>query len=481
MENIYKKSKKSFIWTTVSNGIKGGLGLLTLFVLTYYLGVEKMGIISILTVIYGFSETFVQFGISQSIIARENNTKKELTSIFWTNLVIGFFVFIIINLLALPISNFYNQPDLFLFIRVLSFIFLIEPLDLVFRAILEKNLDFSKLEKVNILRYSLFFLVVFILLSFNFGVISYVYGMIVSILISTLAFLFIFIRNKYWLPTFHYNFKEIKAHYSFGFYVTAKSFLNYAGRNFDELIVGKILGLEVLGLYHFAKNIVDKPVKLFSNSFSKVSFPFYSKFKNNIDDLKNYYLKFTEIISFFGIFILGYVFVFSPSVINYFFDEIWHDSIILVQLFTLISFIYLLSTGFSTSIIYIFNKPQKVFYIDLIITPIRLTLVFLGALFDIRLVLIFLFFSILYKSILLQKIVNKKLNLTFNKYFKIIFNNFILITLPVLIMYILNYYIYPFSFFEIIFYTILYISIFFILILNIKKSILKIIKNLIKI
>jgi O-antigen/teichoic acid export membrane protein len=416
MGNIYTKSKIGFKWTFFSNIIKGGFGFLTLLILTYVLGPERMGIISILMVIYGLSETFVQFGISQSIIAREKNTNSELSSIFWTNFGVGVLFFVLINFFSGVIANFYNQSELQFYIQALSFIFLIEPLDLIFRAILEKEFRFPTLEKVNILRSLTFGVFTILLVLLGFDVFGYVIALILSILISTVVFTFIFIKEKLWFPSLHFSLGEIKTHYSFGFYVTAKEFINYVGRNFDELIVGKFLGIEVLGIYYFAKKVVEKPIGLFSSSLSKVTFPFYAKLKNDIPRLKKAYLNLTHIVANLGLLFSGLVIVVVPYLLPLFWSMKWFDAIILIQLFSIIVFFDLISRAFGSVALYAFNKPKILFQVDLFLTPVRLFLIFLASLVSINLVAIVFLGTVIFKMLTIQCLTNKYLFINFKDY-----------------------------------------------------------------
>ncbi len=419
MSNIYTKSKIGFKWTISSNVIKGALSFLTLLVLTYILGPKKLGIISILMVVYGLSETFVQFGISQSIIAREKNTKKELSSIFWTNFGIGASTFVLINFFSGSISSFYNQPELQLYIQILSFIFLIEPLDLVFRAILEKELRFPILERVNIIKSVTFGVFAIMLVFLGMDIMGYMLALILSITLSTLVFAFVFIKNKWWFPSFHFSFQEIKPHYSFGIYVTSKEFINYIGRNADELIVGKVLGLEVLGVYYFAKKFAEKPMKLIGSSFSKVTFPFYVKLRKDILKLKKAYLNLTHIVASFGFLIFGLIIVLIPYLLPLFFDVEWFGAIILIQLFSISAFFDLISRPFGSIALYAFNKPKTLFQIDLFLTPIRLLLIFLASLISIELAVITFVGVVIFKTLIIQSLANRYLMINFKEYFKV--------------------------------------------------------------
>lgn len=439
MQDIYLKSKTGFKWAVFSKGIVGGIGFSMLLFFTYYLGQEKLGIISILMVIYSLSEVLVEFGISQSIIARDKNSDKELSSIFWTNLAIGFFVFIGVNLIAKLISSFYGRPELELFIRVLSIIFIIEPLDLVFRAILEKELRFPILEKINILRYLVLGIGTVVLILLGFNIFGYIIGMIASIVVSTMAFAYIFIKERIWFPQFHFKFEDIKEHYKFGFYVTAKSFLNYIGRNFDELIIGKILGMEILGIYYFAKKIIEQPTRLFSASFAKISFPMFSKLKNSVFVLKKTFTNLLSVVSLFGFFFFGLIFLISPEIMSLFFGDNL-TGVHLVKIFSIMALMEIISAGFSSSILYIYNKAKYLFFVDLLLTPLRIIIISLMTFVSIEFVATGYLLSMFFKVVILQSKINKIINIKFKEIFGLLSVKLFGILIAVIMATILGYF-----------------------------------------
>ncbi|NGY75618.1 oligosaccharide flippase family protein [Bacillus megaterium] len=64
---------------------------------------------------------------------------------------------------------------------------------------------------------------------------------------------------------------------SFGLFVSGKEFLNFLGKYFDEIIVGRILNVEILGYYYVAKQLIEKSVTLISSNVNKVFYPLYSE------------------------------------------------------------------------------------------------------------------------------------------------------------------------------------------------------------
>lgn len=402
MSNPYVQSRKGFKWSATSSLVKGVLGFLTVFALTYFLGPEKLGVISIIMVIYVFSETIVQFGISQSIISRGEIASRELSSIFWVNVAIGFVLFAGIFLLAPVFASLYDTPELTSYVKVLSLCFLIEPLGLVFRAILEKEIQFGVLEKINMLRTIVLSALAVLFVAIGLDVMGYVYALVVATAASVLMFAGYFIKKKIWFPSFHFSFAEIKSHYSFGIYVTLKQILNYAGRNLDELIIGFTLGLEVLGVYYFAKKTVGKPSQLLSASFSKVAFPFYAKLKDNKEKLTKSYYSLTHMVSALGMpaFVLGILA--APFAVPLIFGSEWQGSVFLIQIFGVIAFLDIVSLGFSAAVLYVFQKPRFVFLVDFIMTPISLLVIYVASLHSIELVILALLVTVFLKFIIMQ-------------------------------------------------------------------------------
>lgn len=412
---MYKKIKNSFFWTFLGNLIKGGSGILLLSILSKELGPEKIGLIGILSVIYGLCETLLDFGISQSIISKKSIKKNELSSIFWLNQSFGLILAVITYFLANPISNFIGHVEISNMIRVLSVVFIIEPLDLVFQTILQKNMNFKVLELVTITKQISILISTVFFLKLELGILSYVYGIIFGAIVDS-SFLFkIFIENKWWTPTKYFKFSECKRHLKFGVYATLKSFLNFAGANLDQIIIAKIFSVEVLGLYYFSKKIIEQPISFFTSSFTKISFPIYSRMKNNSDIRKTYKLL-TNKISLLGFPALSAIFVLSPYILEIIFGKKWLESIELIRLFVVVGAIQLISVGFSSSVILSKNKPKDLFLTDLFFTPVRLFLIFLSSLHSIKSAIFSYILITTLKSVYLQSKTNKMISMSFKEY-----------------------------------------------------------------
>lgn len=417
MSKLKAKTVQGFKYTAIYTVLNGLINAVLIVILGHLLGPDQLGLKAIATIIIGLAVTISQFGISQAIIQKDSINKNELNSLFVANLIIGSVGFLITFLLSYPISLFYQQPELSFLLKITSIIFLIEPITLVYRALLEKELELKFITTVNTIKLMSSSIVSVILAVLNMGALGFVIGHIFGTLVSIIIIRIDMHKRNIWKPSFSFSIKDIKPYFSFGFFVTGKNLLNYFSKNFDEVIIGKMLSFEILGIYHLAKQVVDKLIELFTFSISKVTYPLFCKIKNDISDFQKMYLKITKMVSFIGFPLFSLMVLLLPNLIPLLFqDNEWQKSITIMQIFCLKAMIDILSAGFSSNALYAFNKPERVFYIDLYLVPIRLLSLFAATLLSIEAVAYSYLLFVLLKACLLQYAVNKTININMFNY-----------------------------------------------------------------
>ena len=76
-------------WTTVSMVALTLFQFLQLSILARYLTPQDFGLMALIMVVIGFTQTFMDAGISNAIIHKQNITNEQLTSLYWLNVVLG--------------------------------------------------------------------------------------------------------------------------------------------------------------------------------------------------------------------------------------------------------------------------------------------------------------------------------------------------------------------------------------------------------
>ena len=315
-------------------GVVTALQFAALAVLAHLLSPSDFGLMGMIMVVIGFAQLFADMGISNAIIYRQDTTIKELSSLYWLNILAGIVVFITVCVACPLITVFYNEPRLSNLIYLSSLIFLITPLGQQFQILLQKELKFDQLAKIQIIGSFANSVVAITLAILGMGVFSLIWGQLAG---TSLRVLLLFCWGwKNWRPRFHFSRRDLKGYISFGLYQMGEKTVNYFNSNLDYLLIGSLLGAEALGYYTLAYNLIIRPSSMINPIITRVAFPVFSKLQKDLQKLKDGYLKVLQFLSVVNFPIMIGMAVVAPIAIPLIFGEKWIPSIILIQILSVV-------------------------------------------------------------------------------------------------------------------------------------------------
>lgn len=318
-------------WSTVSQFGRQVLLLTTTIILAKTLLPSDFGLMSMAMVVVGFLNVFRDLGMSSAIIQRETISDRLLSSLFWVNVVFGSLMMTAVFLLAPFIADFYNETRLTLMLKALSALFLISSLGITHQALMERNLEFGKLAKAELIS-TLFGAGVGITLAIEgAGVWSLVFQTLSAVLVSTIMLSF-FLHK--WRPKFSFDLGEMRTVARFSLNLSGFNITNYFVRNADALLIGKFLGAQDLGYYSLAYRIMLYPLQNVTASVSRVMFPVYSKIRRENDKFRNAYLKVASTIAFITFPMMVGMMGVSDRFVMVFFGEKWRVVGLLLMIFS---------------------------------------------------------------------------------------------------------------------------------------------------
>jgi O-antigen/teichoic acid export membrane protein len=418
MSDLKNRAARGVKWTAVNSIANIILSPIVLTIMARILTPFEFGKIAIVTIVIGFSKKIASMGFAHAIIQADSIDDGDLSSVFWFEQFLGIFVFIVVWVLSPIIAGLFNTPEAMILIRYSSLVFLLEPIDLVFRALLKKELEYRFFIKASLVRliFTQVSKISFVLL--GFGAMSIVLANLIGITVLTLIMFTYFIYNDLWLPKFYFSFRQLKPYLRFGIFVFGKSILENLFKYIDEILIGGFFGTEILGMYHFAKNLVTYLTKIFNQPISEIGLPLLSKFKNDLNKLNHTYKKVVKYISTLSI--PGHlgVLALSSVFIPLFFGQKWIEAIPLVMILSIWGLFKSLYTTVDSSILYSIGKSDIIFYINLLDVIIRSILIILIRPLGIEYIAILLVFISLTKFIFLQFIIKKYTNLKIYNFFK---------------------------------------------------------------
>ena len=332
--SIDRKADLGFQWNSISLIYSAITKILMTIILARLLTPGEYGIMGLILIIIGFGMLFSDIGVSGALIHYQKVSQQQLSTLYWLSFIVGFSIFLFLILTAPLISMFYSEPDLTLFVRITSIIFLITPLGQQFETLFRKELKFRSLAYIEIIDSTILIFISTILAFYGWGVISVLIAYLSKSF--TKSFMIFFIGLKIWKPTFEFEFFEIRKFLSFGMYQMGERSLNYFNSNIDKILIGKFLGIISLGYYNIAYTLIIYPITLINPIFTRVSFPYFSKMQNNTKLLKEKYFDLINIISFINFPIYLLLIVIAPYFVPILYGPQWYPSIILVQILSVV-------------------------------------------------------------------------------------------------------------------------------------------------
>ena len=143
--NLKSKVKNGLKWTFIDQILSQIIFLVFSIFLARILTPAMFGIVGMITIFSNFAILFIDLGFSAALIQKKEVSPAQYSSVFWLNIGIGFFMYALFYISAPMISQFYNQPELVVYIRVICLSFIITSLSAGQANLLIKELQFKKI------------------------------------------------------------------------------------------------------------------------------------------------------------------------------------------------------------------------------------------------------------------------------------------------------------------------------------------------
>jgi len=256
---------------------------------------EDYGLMAMAMIFVNFLMLLNELGLGAVLIQSETLDKEEVRQIFGVILLLNTLFFIILYTLAPWFGGFFGEERLIPIIQVLSLQFLIGAFEVIPVSMLERELDYKKKSLAYLVASMSGGLMTLYLALEGHGVWSLVWGSMTSLVLKTIG---INLVSPYiQMPKF--SFKGMRRTVSFGGLVTIERALWFFYTQADVLIIGKLLGKELLGLYSVAMHLSSLVMHKIGGIVNDVVFPTFSRVQGEPDKIALYFIKAVRVMSFF--------------------------------------------------------------------------------------------------------------------------------------------------------------------------------------
>ncbi|MBO6523629.1 MAG: oligosaccharide flippase family protein [Balneolaceae bacterium] len=421
-----EKAVKSVAWSTTSAIAGGVLGPISYIFKARFLSPGEIGILAIILLVNGLVVQLLSAGFNQAIVERDKLDSESFSSLYLVNLFLSVMCTIAVIAGKDLIAFIFEMEELKTLLIIASFQYVLVGIGNPYKGLFQREINFKLLSIIDIVKALVLFLVTIILLFLEFKLYAIIYANLITAILGSLLQIYFGVRARIIPFKFIFRFSSIRSSIHFLKYYSGKLTSSYLTQNLDALIVGIFLPEYILGIYYFAKNLIDKFRMLLTNSLTSFLFPFFAEIKNDFDRIRNTYLKTIDLMSLISFFVSFLIISTADSFVAILFGEEWIDSIIVFQVLAGSMIFSLLTNNISTSLLYARGKVKLLFYIDILSNIFFLgALLFLSKL-GLEYVLLIRFSFIAVTSIIIQNIANLNLEVSYKKLWSIFGNRLIL-------------------------------------------------------
>lgn len=311
-ETLTSRTLSGAAWIFSSGAAQSLLKILVLAVLGRLLTPSAFGVVGAALVVVAFAQTFGRLGVAPAIVQVQTLDRRLVRTGFTLTLAFGIAVGLAVYLLAPRIASLFRIEELEPVLRMLALVFPLRSLGLVAEALLQRRMQFRALAVIALLSYALGYAGIAVSLAYaGFGVTALVLGQIAQSAITTLGFLAC--SRHAMLPLL--DRESLKVLVRFGSGVTLARLGNYVATHASSFVVGRWLGVEMLGYYSRAHSLMRQPTDVIGGMGDKVLYPALAIVQTENDRLLRGFYRSISLVAFITLPLGGVVIAAAPEVV----------------------------------------------------------------------------------------------------------------------------------------------------------------------
>lgn len=332
-------------WTA---GGKFGAQLITwaiTLIVMRLLAPEDYGLLAMATVFVAFMSLLSEAGLGPALIQKSNLDDASVRSVFAIVIIANIGLLLLLNLLAPFIASFFDEERLILILRVLSLGFLLKIFSTLPSVQLYRQLRFKSLSLINFTTTIVGSVVTLLLAFIRPDVWALILGNLFASVLSAIAMNIV--APFYLRPRF--SLTGMRDLLSFGKSITLARLLWFSFNQADAVIVGKLLGKEILGFYSVAMQLASLPVQRISSVINQVAFPVFSRIQDDSEQFRSFVLKASRLLSLAAFPVLWGISSVADEIVMLFLGQKWESAILPLQLLALMMPFRMLSNFFPSA------------------------------------------------------------------------------------------------------------------------------------
>lgn len=311
LKDLKGRSLRGGVVTLGGQAARFLLGLVSTAALARLLRPQDFGLLAMVTSITAFVQLFKDLGLSNATVQRSQVTHAQVSFLFWVNVALSLAVTLVVLALAPAIAWFYHEPRLFWITVALALNFIFSGVTVQHLALLRRQMQFKALAIRDVIA-----MACGIAVGITFAWLGFGYWALVAVPITTnlVASALIWAICD-WRPSAFRRRVGARAMLAFGGNLTAFNVFNYFTLNFDNILIGRVLGSGALGIYTKSYGLLMLPIAQINMPMASVMLPGLSRLQNDPSEYAKLFVSAVRAIGLVTIPIVIFSFFLSQDIV----------------------------------------------------------------------------------------------------------------------------------------------------------------------
>ncbi len=328
MEHLKEKTIRGGVARLFAQGTNFFLRIGSLMILARLLSPADFGLVGMVMAFTGALTLFRDFGLSAAAVQRANVTEEQLSTLFWINLFVGVALGLLAIVCAPAIAHFYHEPRLVAVTAVLALAFFFNAAGVQHSAMLQREMRFTALAVINTVALAIGTAIAIWGAKAGYGYWALVVMTVATPFVSTIGFWL----TTWWVPGLPQRRAGIRSMMHFGGTVTLNGLVVYIATNFEKVLLGRFWGVDVLGMYGRAYQLINIPTDNLNFAAGEVAFSALSRLQHDPPRLRSYFLKGYSVVVAMTVPITIACALFADDIIRVFLGPKWGGAVPIFRL-----------------------------------------------------------------------------------------------------------------------------------------------------
>lgn len=325
--------RKSIVISALSANSLTVIGIGASMVIARLLTPADLGAYAIAAVLVGIAHQFRDFGTSAYLVQCQVVDAQSLGKAFGLTLLTAAALGLMVLAAAPFAASFYRSPDIGGVLAVLGLNFFIVPFGAITLALLRREMRFKERAIIDHASAITGLVVAITCALLGYGALSLAIGTLSSTIATTLCASYYRPKAYPWSVTFR-GLGEVA---NFGASMTAGTLITQVNRGVIEMMGGRFVGLEAVGLYNKAKSVTDQIGSLLLGVASQVTLPMLSSAHRKGEDIAPLYLRALALLTGVVWPACAFAAIFPVEILHFMYGPQWGIAAPMLRLMSLVA------------------------------------------------------------------------------------------------------------------------------------------------